>query len=270
MITTASRLSIILPALNEEIAIAGTIQSVLAALNEWGMDFEVIVVNDGSTDSTQAIVEEMAQADKRVRLITHPVNQGYGAALVSGFEAIAEDNNLAFFMDSDGQFDIRDLEPFFPLIEDYDAVLGYRLDRQDPWVRKFNAWLWKVLVRLVFGVHVRDVDCAFKLCRAQFFHEHRLETRSAMINTELLYKFTRAGYTYTERGVHHLPRQGGRATGAKLSVIARAFWDMFIFARKWRQEESKKRKPRGSPPCGSEDWHMYRRAVDTSERGRID
>jgi glycosyltransferase involved in cell wall biosynthesis len=168
------------------------------------------------------------------------VNQGYGAALVSGFEAIAEDKNLAFFMDSDGQFDIRDLERFFPLIEEYDAVLGYRIDRQDTRVRKLNAWGWKMLVRFVFGLHVRDVDCAFKLYRAQFFHEHRLETRGAMINTEILYKFARAGYTYTQRGVHHLPRKGGRATGAKLSVIARAFREMFIFARKWRREEREK------------------------------
>ena len=239
-IKTAYRLSVILPAHNEETAIAGTIQTVIEALNGWGLDFEVIVVNDGSKDGTRAIVEEIAASDQRVRLITHPVNQGYGAALVSGFEAIAGDKDLAFFMDSDGQFDIRDLERFFPLIEEYDAVLGYRIDRQDTWVRKLNAWGWKMLVRLVFGLRARDVDCAFKLYRASFFREHQLETRGAMINTEILYKFTRAGYTYTQCGVHHLPRKGGRATGAKLSVIARAFREMFIFARKWRREEREK------------------------------
>ncbi len=225
-------LSIVLPAHNEEAAIAETLHQVLAAVSTWTEDFEVIVVNDGSTDRTRSIVEQMAASDPHIRLINHPVNQGYGAALVSGFEACSKD--LVFFMDSDGQFDIRDLERFFPYIGKYDAVLGYRIHRQDTWMRKLNAWGWKMLVRLVFGLRVRDIDCAFKLYPGQFFREHRLETRGAMINTEILYKFTRAGYTYTQVGVRHLPRHGGRASGAKLSVIARAFREMFTYAWKWR------------------------------------
>src|SRR5579859_7901098 len=91
------------------------------------------------------------------------------------------------------------------------------------------------------SVCIRDIDCAFKLYRSQFFREHPLETRGAMINTEILYKFTRAGYTYTQLGVHHLPRRGGRATGAKPAVIARAFREMFIYARKWHREECEQR-----------------------------
>jgi glycosyltransferase involved in cell wall biosynthesis len=168
-------------------------------------------------------------------VIHHTVNQGYGAALVSGFEAVSKD--LVFFMDSDGQFDIHDLERFFPLLEEYDAVLGYRIDRQDTRMRKLNAWGWKILVGMVFGVYVRDVDCAFKLYPAEFFREHRLETRGAMINTEILYKFMRAGYTYTQVGVHHLPRKSGRATGAKPAVILRAFRELVFFAWKWHREE---------------------------------
>ncbi len=234
-LSTKHSVSVILPAHNEEIAIAGTLHTVVDTLSDWVQNFEVIVVNDGSKDRTRAIVEEIATIDPHVRIINHPVNQGYGAALVSGFEAISKE--LVFFMDSDGQFDIRDLERFFAFIDEYDAVLGYRIDRQDTWMRKLNAWGWKMLVRCVFGLHVRDVDCAFKLYRAQFFREHRLETRGAMINTEILYKFTRAGYTYTQLGVRHLPRCGGRATGAKPAVIARAFREMFIFARKWHGEE---------------------------------
>jgi len=235
LVRTTYSLSVILPAHNEEVAIASTVQEVVTALADWLEDFEVIVVNDGSKDQTKALVEEIATAYPCVRLINHPENQGYGAALVSGFESISKE--LAFFMDSDGQFDIHDLERFFPLIDEYDAVLGYRIDRQDTRMRKLNAWGWKMLVRLVFGLRVRDVDCAFKLYRSKFFYEHRLETRGAMINTEILYKFTREGYTYTQIGVHHLPRRGGRATGAKLSVITRAFRELFVFARKWHREE---------------------------------
>jgi glycosyltransferase involved in cell wall biosynthesis len=232
---TRYSLSVILPAHNEEAAIAETLRNVIDTLTPWVEDFEVVVVNDGSRDRTRAIVETLAAGDPRIRLINHPVNQGYGAALVSGFEAVTKD--LAFFMDADGQFDIRDLEQFFPLIEQFDAVLGYRLQRSDTWVRKLNAWGWKWLVRLVFGLRVRDIDCAFKLYPARFFREHRLETRGAMINTEILYKFTRAGYTYTQVGVRHLPRKGGRATGARPAVIARAFRELIIFAWKWRRAE---------------------------------
>jgi hypothetical protein len=104
-------------------------------------------------------------------------------------------------------------------------------------MRKLNAWGWKKLVGFVFGVHARDIDCAFKLFRAEFFRTHRLETRGAMINAEILYKLARAGYTYTELGVQHLPRRAGKATGAKLRVILRALGELFLYAEKWRKEE---------------------------------
>jgi len=239
-VLTRYSLSVILPAHNEEAVIADTIHPVIDTLTAWVQDFEVIVVNDGSKDATRTIVEAIAATDPRVRLINHATNQGYGAALVSGFEAVTRD--IVFFMDSDGQFDICDLKRFFPFIGEYDAVLGYRINRQDTWMRKLNAWGWKMLVSTVFGLHIHDVDCAFKLYRADFFREHRLETRGAMINAEILYKFTRAGYTYTQVGVHHLPRRGGRATGAKPAVIARAFRELFTYAWKWRAEERKARR----------------------------
>ncbi|GAC1393915.1 MAG: hypothetical protein NVS4B11_31520 [Ktedonobacteraceae bacterium] len=235
----AYSLTVVMPAHNEEVAIMGTMRSVIAAVSLWTQDFEVIVVNDGSKDQTRAILEEIAAEEPRVRIINHEMNKGYGAALVSGFQAASKD--LVFFMDSDGQFDICDLERFFPLIGQYDAVLGYRIDRQDTWLRKLNAWGWKVLVQCVFKLRVRDIDCAFKLYKATFFQQNCLETRGAMINTEMLYKFARAGYTYTEVGVQHLPRRGGRATGAKLSVIARAFRELFVYAQKWHHEEQKQR-----------------------------
>ncbi|HLV99504.1 MAG TPA: glycosyltransferase, partial [Ktedonobacterales bacterium] len=225
-------LSVILPAHNEELVIARTVKDCIRFLTPRVPDLEVLVVNDGSTDMTPVILEELALAYPCLRVINHPINQGYGAALVSGFEAATKD--VIFFMDSDGQFDIHDLQPFFPLLDYYDAVLGYRLARQDTPMRKLNAWGWKLLIRAVLGVRIRDIDCAFKLFRADFFREYRLETRGAMINTEILYKWTKAGYTYTEMGVRHLPRRGGRATGAKPSVILRAFKELAISAWKWR------------------------------------
>jgi putative flippase GtrA len=228
-------LSVVLPAYNEEQVIASTVSDALDVLSRWRLDFEVLVVNDGSTDRTGAIVAALAEAHPKVHLISHPTNQGYGAALVSGFAAATKE--LTFFMDSDGQFDIRELQQFFSFIDEYDAVIGYRMDRQDSWMRKLNAWGWKCLIGWVLGIHVADVDCAFKLLHTEFLHQHPLETRGAMINAELLYKLTRAGYSYREIGVHHLPRQGGRATGARPAVILRALRELFVYARRWHQEE---------------------------------
>ena len=238
----------VLPAHNEEEAIATTVHEVSETLSAWMLDFEIIVVDDGSQDDTGAILDTISTTHPYVKVIHHPVNQGYGAALVSGFEAASRD--LTFFMDSDGQFDIHDLGRFLPLMEEYDAVLGYRIDRQDTWMRKVNAWGWKKLVGLVFDVHVRDVDCAFKLYPSWFFREHRLETRGAMINTEILYKFIIAGNTYTQVGVRHLPRHGGKATGAKLSVIMRAFRELFVYAFKWHYEEKQLEKMNGQSKPG--------------------
>ena len=235
---TRHSLSVILPAYNEAQVIASTVSTVHSVLDGWKVDFEIIVVNDGSTDQTGAILAELAARDPRIRFVTHPVNQGYGAALVSGFAAATKE--LTFFMDADGQFDISDLRTFFLFIDRYDAVIGYRRDRQDSWLRKLNAWGWKLLIGWVLGVHVRDVDCAFKLLHTDFLRQHPLETRGAMINAELLYTLKQAGGTYKELGVHHLPRQAGRATGASLSVILRAFRELFAYAYKWRRAKQQR------------------------------
>jgi putative flippase GtrA len=227
-------ISVVLPAYNEEQAIESTLADVLCTLDEWNADFEVIVVNDGSADRTGALVGAVMRRDARVRLITHPANQGYGAALADGFAAATKD--LTFFMDADGQFTLRDLVHLLIHIDGADAVLGYRLHRQDSGLRLLNAWGWNVLVALTLGVRVRDLDCAFKLFHTDFLHRHPPETRSALINAELLYRLKNAGATYCQVGVQHLPRRGGRATGANPRVIARALLDLMVSARRWRRE----------------------------------
>jgi cellulose synthase/poly-beta-1,6-N-acetylglucosamine synthase-like glycosyltransferase len=231
-LTDTPSLSVVLPAYNEEALIEPTVRTVVATLSEWDTEFEVVVVNDGSHDRTGEILDTLAATDGRIRLITHAINRGYGAALVTGFESAR--NELIFYMDSDGQFDISELAGFLPLIEQYDVVWGYRRDRKDTWIRQLNAWGWRHLVHLFLGVSVRDVDCAFKLFRAEFFHTHQLETRGAMINAEMLYKLRRDGYSIAEVGVGHLERQAGRATGAKPAVIARAIKELLAYAWRWR------------------------------------
>lgn len=233
---TNTSLSLVLPAYNEEHVIAATVEQALKALAARMRDFEVIVVNDGSTDRTGTILARLSALDPRIQVVTHQRNQGYGTTLADGFAAAQKD--LTLFMDSDGQFDIHDLDRLLPFLDDYDAVIGYRLQRQDTWMRKLNAWGWKVVVRIMLGVQARDIDCAFKVLRTAFLHAYPLETRGAMINAELLYKLRRTGCTIKEIGVRHLPRQGGRATGAKLRVIVRAFHELFLYASKWQRSEA--------------------------------
>ncbi len=228
-------LSVVLPAYNEEAVIATTVEKAIRVLDKIVADFEIIVVNDGSSDKTGEIVGAIVAQDSRVRLITHQVNQGAGAALVSGF--VQASKTYTFYMDSDGQFDISDLKWLLPHLGEYDGVFGYRLDRQDPWMRKMNAWGWNQLVRAVFHLQVRDIDCAFKIFRTEYFRQVVLEARGAMLLTEVVYKFIRSGYGYTQIPVKHLPREAGKATGAKLIVIARAFKELFFYATKWRREE---------------------------------
>lgn len=229
-------LSVVLPAYNEEKVIANTVARVFQALSRMVADFEILVVNDGSKDRTGAIVAAMAAQQPRVRLITHQVNQGAGAALVSGFMRATK--AYTFYMDSDGQFDIYDLAHLLPYVGKYDGVFGYRLDRQDSRMRKLNAWGWNQIVRFVFNVRIKDIDCAFKIFRTEYFHQVSLEARGALLLTEVVYKFARLGYSYTEVPVKHLPREGGKATGAKPSVILRAFKEMFYYASKWYGEEN--------------------------------
>ena len=194
---TTYSLSLVLPAYNEEQIIAATIEQANSVLTQLIRDFEIIVVNDGSTDRTGSILANLSARDPRLRVVTHECNQGYGATLADGFAAANKD--LTLFIDSDGQFAIQDLSLLLPFIDQYDAVIGYRIKRQDTWMRKLNAWSWKQVVRVTLGVHVRDIDCAFKVLRTTFLRAHPLETRGAMINAGATLQ-TQTSRLHSERG----------------------------------------------------------------------
>jgi len=187
--------------------------------------FEVIIVNDGSSDSTGRIADEIAEQNNRLKVVHHPTNLGYGAALQSGFKAAAK--KLVFYTDGDGQFDITEMPTLLPLMEQYDIVSCYRLNRQDNLIRKINGWCWTKLVCLLFGMKIRDVDCAFKLYKREIFDSIELTSTGALIDTEVLARAIRKGYTITQKGVHHYPRAAGEQTGANLKVILRAFKELF-------------------------------------------
>jgi hypothetical protein len=134
--------------------------------------------------------------------------------------------DLVFFTDSDNQFDLDELGVFIDLIQSVDVVAGYRIKRRDPFFRRINARAWNYLVRALFYVPVRDIDCAFKLFRREVFTGLELNSVGAMVNTELMVKLGRSGYRVIEVGVHHFPRTAGKPQGASIKVIIRAFSEL--------------------------------------------
>jgi glycosyltransferase involved in cell wall biosynthesis len=218
-------ISAVLPAYNEEAIIADTARAMAAVLRDLVDDYEVIVVNDGSHDGTVACVERVAAEMPTVRLVSHAVNQGYGAALATGFSAATKD--WIFLTDGDKQFDAREIAGFIPEMRGADLVVGVRKPRRDPLLRRLNGWGWNRLVRLLFGPVARDVDCAFKLFRREVWESIQVESGGATFSAEFLIKARRAGFRLRERRVTHLPRTAGRATGARPDVILRAFRDLF-------------------------------------------
>lgn len=224
--TPAARpeLSVIFPAFNEEPNILTTLSRAVEYLDRLALRHEVLVVDDGSRDGTASLVRELALTHPAVRLLQHPRNLGYGAALRSGFRAAAGD--WVFFMDADGQFDIRDLGRLLARRDGYDALLGYRARRRDHRIRLLNAAGWNWLVRLALGVAVRDVDCAFKLFRGDMLRSLALGADGASINAEILAKAFERGCRVAEFPVRHYPRTAGRATGANPRVIVRALKEL--------------------------------------------
>jgi glycosyltransferase involved in cell wall biosynthesis len=229
-VSDRSRLSVVLPAFNEEANIVEAVARATAVADRLFADHEVIAVDDGSRDRTAELVRELAAQDPRVRLVQHPRNLGYGEALRTGFQSARMD--LVLLTDADNQFDLNELELFVPWIQKVDIVCGYLINRQDPLVRRLMGKSWNYLVRALFYVPVRDIDCAFKLMRRRVFEDLDLESVGAMVSTELMVKLGRSGAGVVEVGVHHYPRTAGQARGANPKVILRAFWELSRIRRR--------------------------------------
>ena len=225
-------LSIIIPTYNEEKDILDCLNSLNSQSYK---NFEIIIVDDGSNDKTREIADRLAAEDGKIRVVHHETNMGYGAAIRSGISACKKE--YVFFTDGDNQFDVSQLSLFVPLISKYDGIIGFRLNRQDNFVRKANAWAWNRLVQWLFGLKVKDIDCAFKVFSRRVFEKVQLESSGAMISTEMLVRMKKNGYTLHEIGVLHSPRLAGRQTGANLRVIFKAFNELYLFYLKMREEK---------------------------------
>jgi glycosyltransferase involved in cell wall biosynthesis len=217
-------MSVFLLAHNEADNIERVVEGFKAELPNLTDDYEIIVINDGSSDQTGQIADRMAATDNHVRVVHHAHNRGYGAAVISGINAASK--TYVLLSDGDGQFDPADSALLAAKVPDYDVVVGCRIRRADPLMRRLNGKAWSALMRVLFGLRIRDVDCGFKLFRREVLGNLVLEANGAMITTELMAKLAERGARITEVGVHHLPRLAGEQSGNTLRVIMRAFKEL--------------------------------------------
>ena len=229
-------LSVVMPAHNEAENIETAIIAALQAASRVADRYEVVVVDDGSTDATAAIVEALSAVHgNAVRLIRNPTNLGYGPTVRRAWDAAHM--NWILFTDSDCQFDLEELPSLVELADGADIVTGWRRNRQDPTLRKINAKVFNIAGRVMFGTGVRDIDCAFKLMRTSALRRLTLTAKSAMINTELLYQARQHGLRVAEAPVTHLERRFGKASGGDLNVILRAVREFFAMRHRFNRPD---------------------------------
>lgn len=236
-------ISVVLPAYNEAENISLAIISAVNYLRDRQICYEVIVVNDGSVDATQAIVTDLAKKNPQIRLINHSQNLGYGSALRSGFDQAIHE--YIFLTDSDGQFDIGDLDQFLPYIDNShdnsQVMIGYRAERADLFVRSLNAWLYHIFIQLVLGIKAKDIDCAFKLFPRSIYEAIKpIKSNGALFSAEFLLKlqYLNLEKPLIEKPVRHFSRKFGVATGANIQVILKMFWECWKLKQDLKQESS--------------------------------
>lgn len=223
-------LSVFFPAFNEEGNIQTTVSQAIEVLKSLNLNYEIIIVDDGSTDKTGEIADRLAAEIPEVRVVHHQPNRGYGGALRSGFENAKSE--WVAFTDADGQFDFSEIKKFLAKTNEADLILGYRLGRADSLTRKLFTWGWSLLPWILWGLNVRDYSCGFKLIKREVFEAVRpIESEEKVFQIEFLVKAKKKGFRFTEVGVHHYPRREGSPTGANLRVVWKSLRDLLTL---WR------------------------------------
>ena len=178
------------------------------------------MINDGSTDRTVRVTEKWMKKYPQIRLVNHDKNRGYGASLRTGYDSAQYE--WVFFTDGDQQFHLNQLADFLPYTDKYRVIIGYRKSRAEGAKRNFNAKLFRLYIDLLFRLHVKDIDCAFKLIHRSALEKIKLESNGAFISSELLYKLKKKRYSFKQLPVDHYPRKFGKPTGANWRVIVKA------------------------------------------------
>jgi len=211
-------ISFFCPVHNEEGNLERTVANFAEALQRYAGAFEIVIIDDGSSDATGRIADRLAERNDLVKVVHHPASRGYGAALRSGF-AHATRYGHVFYTDGDGQFNGSDLGELLRVADGTNVVVGYRLRRRDGLHRKVQSWVYRTLVGTVFGMQVRDVNCSMKLIPRRALDAIDLRSDSFFIDAELLLRLRDAGFRIDEVGVHHFPRRAGRSSGTNLRFI---------------------------------------------------
>ncbi len=232
-------ISIILPALNEEENIGHAVHDIVEYFKDKKESYEIIVVDDGSTDMTGTLADRLAHKYNQVKVLHHKVNEGYGTSLKDGFYTASYE--YLFFTDCDRQFDISGLNIMFPLIKTgvVDLIIGYRLKRKDPFARKFLSWGYNTLVGFIFDLNVKDIDCAFKIFDKRIFEKINITSKKFFVNTEILVKAHYYGYNMIEVGVPHFPRSAGKSTVSLkyIPLTVRELFRIWIDMRRLRRRK---------------------------------
>jgi glycosyltransferase involved in cell wall biosynthesis len=228
----APELSLVFPVFDEEDNVGPLLASAVALGRRLGRSFEIVVVDDGSRDDSRERIAAARALHPEIRAVHHPSNRGYGAALRSGLREAR--GALVFFSDADLQFDLDEIERLLAHTGSFDIVAGYRAPRRDPWGRHVLAFGWGLLVNALFGLGVRDIDCAFKLFRREVLDAIPIASLGACVNTEILVRARAAGFRIHQVPVTHHPRRAGQASGASPRVIARALREAAALYRELR------------------------------------
>lgn len=230
-------LTVFFPAYNDGGTIASMVISAIGTARQLTHDYEVIVVNDGSGDATREILEELSRVYPELRIVHHPHNRGYGAALRTGFTEAAKP--LVFYTDGDAQYDPREMSLLWKrMTSDVDLVNGYKISRSDPLHRAIIGRLYHHTVRISFGLTLRDVDCDFRLLRRNIFDRVSLEKSSGVICVEMMRKIQDAGFRLAEVPVHHYHRAYGKSQFFNFPRIARTLVDLsrLWYALVWKHQ----------------------------------
>ena len=218
-------LSVFFPTYNEEGNIENVVENAKKVLPSVAKKWEIIIVNDGSKDNTLSVAKRVASKDKRISVVNHKVNKGYGGALKTGFSKAKYP--WVAFADSDGQFDFSEIKKFISHTKNSDLILGYRLKRADPMSRKIFTFGWAMVARFLVGLDVRDYSCGFKLIKKKVFEDVQpLVGEEKVTQIELLVKAGKKGFKFAEVGVNHYPRASGSQTGADLKVVIKSIGDL--------------------------------------------
>jgi glycosyltransferase involved in cell wall biosynthesis len=235
------RLSVFFPAYYDENNIGKVVDKAVEVLESLALkDYEITIIEDGSPDNTAKVADELAAKHKKVKVIHHEQNKGYGATLWEGFTTAGFE--YVFYTDGDNQFDLEELRKFVALIPYSDMVVGYRKKKQYSTYRKLTSFVYNYILRLAFDIDFIDIDCAFKIIKTDLFKNITVSTKDAFIDAEIMIQAKIKGYSFTEVGVVHLPRVDGISTAARPSIIFKTIGEIIQFRKVYKNQLSAGRK----------------------------